>query len=24
MICLLFASEDLIPGKQTTTQPVEY
>jgi len=24
MICLLFASDDVIPGKQTTKQPTEY
>jgi len=23
MICLLFASDDVIPGKQTTKEPVE-
>jgi len=23
MICLLFTSDDIIPGKQTTKQPVE-
>jgi len=23
MICLLFASDDVIPGKQTTKQPVD-